>query len=206
MANRKNVPPIALLVASALILSAGCDTADTKEASRVRQQQQHYLETQPPPFFERSLERYLMIELYRARNSAVATWTYRLNEYTGKIIWQCPSIGYPIPGGTQLTNPEQNVGSQGAVIPQAEPNGMFSPQTSQGTYVMCVNDDGTVSPRYAEPLVETFPYPMTMTSDGELVPARPPSLRIDPKKAEAAATAIPTPANTETPTTPTTGS
>jgi hypothetical protein len=46
---------------------------------------------------------------------------------------------------------------EGAVtIPQPEPNGLFSPAESRGTYVMCPNRDGKVEPRYYEEDVEAF--------------------------------------------------
>jgi len=164
-------------------LSACTATADTRERDEVQTQQELYRTTQPIPYFEWSLQRHLMIELYKNQNQAVATWSYVWDQLRGKVSWQCASVGYPIPGGTQLTNPEQLAYSKDAVIPQAEPNGLFSPTTSSGTYVMCVNEDGTVSPVYLEELVRTFPYPMQEVG-GELVrvPGTQPSYTINPNR------------------------
>lgn len=166
-----------------LIIVSGCaQSADTRERDIVQNQQKHYLESQPPPFFEKSLERYLMDQLYRARNNAVATYSYVQSPFTGKILWECPSVGYPIPGGTQLTNPEALAypNSGGATLPQAEPNGLFSPPTAMGTYVMCVNDDGTVAPAYKEEPVSTSPYPV-QEIDGKVmrVPGSKSNINID---------------------------
>lgn len=141
----------------ALILLGAC--TETTETTRVKEQQDLYIKTQPEPQFDWSLERHLMVKLYEARNTSVATWSYTVNQYSGAVEWECASIGYPVPGGTQLTNPEQSIGNGGS-MPQPEPNGLFSPSTSQGTWVMCANDDGTVSPIYIEDLVRTYPYPM----------------------------------------------
>ncbi len=123
----------------------------------------------------------------------MSTSSYVVNPYTGRINWECPSIGYPIPGGTELTNPLQDVGT-GGPIAQAEPNGLFSPPSALGTYVMCLNDDGTVSPAYIEDNVRTFAQPMTEV-DGRLVPVagKVPSIRIDPKQAGVTPAATPTP-------------
>lgn len=112
-----------------------------------------------------SLQRQELIELYEAQNKTVPTWSYSLT-MDGKIIELCPSYGYPIPGGTQLSNPQQI----GAEIPQGlsayetgvignpEPNGVYPPATSAGTYIMCTNQDGTISPMYFEPNDFTIPY------------------------------------------------
>ncbi|MBI4137307.1 hypothetical protein HY469_04560 [Candidatus Roizmanbacteria bacterium] len=175
-----NIRLILVVLIAAAITLAACESADTQEERVVNDQQSVYIKSQPVPFFEWSLERHLMIELYTARNNAVATFSLTWDSFRGKISWSCPSIGYPIPGGTQLTNPEKYQ-YNGTTLPQAEPNGLFSPQTAAGTYVMCVNEDGTVSPVFVEDNVRTFPQPM-MEVDGQLVPVPEtvPSLKIDP--------------------------
>lgn len=180
-----------LPVVALCCMADSCDntppqTATKKEATLVAQQQQIYVNNQPAPVFDWSLERHLLTELYKARNNAVATYSYVRNQYTGKILSSCPSIGFPISAATQLTNPSvaewhysQGVGS--AVLPQPEPNGLFSPPESRGTYVMCLNKDGKVEPRYYEEDVEAFVTPMREV-DGQLVPVEgaKASITIDP--------------------------
>ncbi len=175
--NLRKYAPVVIGLAL-LALLAACSVEES-ESQQVQQQQDQYVRNQPLPVFDWSLERHLMIELYRSRNNAVSTFSLTWDPFRGKISWSCPSIGYPIPGGTQLTNPEQYA-FNGTTLPQAEPNGLFSPATSAGTYVMCVNPDGTVSPVYNEDNVRTYPQPM-VEMDGQLVPApnTQPSLRID---------------------------
>lgn len=169
---------VTLCLATVVLVVACTQTADTRERDRVQAQQNQYLNGQPPPYFDFSLQRDLMIQLYRARNTSVTTYSYVQSPYTGKIQFECPSIGYPIPGGTQLTNPEQitygyggSTGSYGyGVIPQAEPDGLFTPATSQGTWIFCLNDDGSVAPQYVEPNVQVSPYPL-VEQGGKLVRA-----------------------------------
>ena len=158
--------------------NSSCDTnpdqtATKKEANIVAKQQDIYVNSQPPPVFDWSLERHLLTELYKARNNAVATYSYVRNQYTGKILSSCPSIGFPISAATQLTNPSvaewhYSQGVWSAVLPQPEPNGLFTPAESRGTYVMCLNKDGKVTPRYYEEDVEAFVTPMKEV-DGQLV-------------------------------------
>lgn len=152
----------------------GCDTTSTRvEQQDMEKQQEVYVKTQPTPFFDWSFERHLMIKLYEARNNAIATYSYLQSPYTGKIMSSCPSLGYPIPATTQLTNPEKvymsPAGSYVDVIPQAEPNGLYSPPATSATWVMCVGPDGNVEPVYWESNVQTYPRPMKEV-DGALVP------------------------------------
>ena len=173
-----------ILVGLLLVLFAsvaGCANTDDRVEMQVEQQQQQYVNAQPVPQFDWSLERHVMIELYKARNNAVSTYSITYSDFRGVITWGCPSIGYPIPGGTQLTNPEK-VEYASVTLPQPEPNGLYTPGTSAGTYVMCVNLDGTVSPVYVEDYVRAYPYPVTTDTDGRIIPAEGsvPSISINP--------------------------
>jgi hypothetical protein len=185
------------VLAFVFLLCAGNDgctqdvpaTSVKKEANIVEKQQSIYVSAQPVPVFDWSLERHLMTELYKARNNAVNTYSYVRNQYTGKVLSSCPSIGFPISAATQLTSPQrteehwgQSAGGN-VVIPQPEPNGLFSPPESRGTYVMCVNEDGSVSPRYYEEDVEAYVTPMKEVG-GQMVPVEgsKPSITIDPRQ------------------------
>src|SRR4051812_20552388 len=98
-----------LLIPIATLVLTGCsmsDNADSKEAGNVDRQQKVYTDAQAAPFFDWSLERNLLIELYKARNNAVVTYSYVRN-LNGQVVFSCKSIGFPIPSNTQLTNPEK---------------------------------------------------------------------------------------------------
>lgn len=141
----------------------GCvDNAEEKDKKSVSQQQEQYQIAQPVPKFDWSLERQLAIELYIARNEKVATHTVWRSDY-GIIEGDCPSIGYPLPYDVQLTNPLRTYGSNGAVIEQAEPNGLFSSKNSMATWVRCitkVNGKAVESPIYIEDKVTAYPFPV----------------------------------------------
>jgi len=88
------------------------------------------------------------------------TYTYYFNEMTGKIgDLVCQSIGYPIPGATQFTSPQKlqwahDGGNGFAVVPQADPNGLFSPSNEDATWVLCKDPNSdNVAPMYVEPKV-----------------------------------------------------
>jgi hypothetical protein len=76
------------------------------------------------------------------------------------IEGDCPSIGFGIPYDVSLTNPLQYVGSGGAVIEQAEPNGLFASKSTSATWVMCTDAAGGIAPIYVEGKVTVYPYPV----------------------------------------------
>jgi hypothetical protein len=162
-----------------LVISlTGCVTANSKEAKQVNLQQEQYVNAQPAPQFTWSLTRHELIEIYKAKNAAVSTYSVVYNQYKGIIEFQCASFGYPIPGGTELTNSMAfPTGTDGTItysagpLPQAEPDGVYAPGTSAGTYIMCRVDDGTAYPVYVEDNVLTFPYLMATDVNGTLIKA-----------------------------------
>lgn len=76
---------------------------------------------------------------------------------TGRLRFFCNSIGYPLPAATQYTNPQKYTAS-GVSLPQADPNGLFSPSNAEGSFVMCISPAGKAAPIYSEPRVITSPF------------------------------------------------
>lgn len=159
---------VLLFVLLVIILSA-CSSSDFVESVKVDEQQSQYRDNQPIPSFDWSLERDILIQLYLKRNEAIATYTIITYSVGGAPIYECPSIGYPLPADTQLTNPLK-VTTSGAVIEQAEPNGLFTSDNAFGTWVLCVLDDGTVYPVYTEQNATAFPFPVEQNEAGVFVP------------------------------------
>jgi hypothetical protein len=184
----KKLVPMVLLASLSPFLGAaggnGCteerphaSAAQIEQASQDAQMQQ-FLRNQPVPSFDWSLERHMLIEVYKARQRATNTFSVVQSEYTGKVLWSCPSLGFPLPYATQLTNPLQVIGrtytsGQGSVaavaIAQQEPNGLFTPAQSDATWVPCVDEKGRITPVYEEKHVTVFLRPVE-ERDGKLVP------------------------------------
>ena len=172
----------------------GCTTrtptgAAAQENAQQDLQMQQFLRNPPVPSFDWSLERHMLIQLYAARQKATNTFSVVQSEFTGKILWSCPSMGFPLPYATQLTNPFQaqwayhgGEGVAGIPIGQQEPNGLFTPPSADGTWVPCVDEKGRITPVYEERKVTTFLRPVT-EQNGTLVPVpgSTASLTIDPK-------------------------
>jgi hypothetical protein len=171
----KSLTSAGLLLAAFATMGDSCDgpgqQAARDEAAQQGAAYRNILRNQPPPTFDFSMERKIMIALYEARQHSVATYSYVQSNYTGKVLWSCPSLGYPIPYSTQLTNPSMPADyAHGAVtLSQPEPNGLFPPPSSEATWVPCVDANGNITPVYEEKRVTVFLQQMQETN-GTLTP------------------------------------
>lgn len=96
----------------------------------------------------------------------LVTYTYLWSDFQGKLVFFCNSIGYGLPYATQFTAPEtmqtynlkKTSGSEryygAARLPQAEPNGLHTPASAEGTWIVCKDPNGKdVRPTYIEPRI-----------------------------------------------------
>jgi hypothetical protein len=107
-------------------------------------------------------EKRMMKDILELRDKNVATTTYLvgMNNNLTKI---CDSIGYGLPYATQYTNPQKPVYEVhgNITLPQADPNGLYSPASADGTWVLCVDHkDGKAKPVFIEPRVIVSPMPL----------------------------------------------
>jgi hypothetical protein len=83
----------------------------------------------------------------------------------GKLTYLGVSVGFGIPYATQYTNPMRPISDtyrDTAVLPQADPNGLFSPAAAEGTWVLLKGPDSKdARPAYIEPRIVclTFKLP-----------------------------------------------
>lgn len=117
------------------------------------------------PAIKNFREKKMLKEIFELRDqSTYSTYTYTYNEMTGKRIFFCNSIGYPIPYATQYTSPQKisvEHTQYGLIIPQADPNGLFSPGSADGTWVLCKDPNSNAfGPVYSEPKLITIPFKM----------------------------------------------
>lgn len=116
------------------------------------------------PAIKNFRERKLLKQIIEMRDQdGLVTYTYTVPETTGRPVFLCNLIGYGLPAATQYTNPEKTdwVGSAGVVnLPQADPNGLFSPSSAEGTWVLCTDPSGSgkTRPVYVEPRVIVSPF------------------------------------------------
>ena len=123
-------------------------------------------------------ERKMLKRILEIRDQAINTTTYivDMNGHPHKI---CDSVGYGFPYSTQFTNPSQNP-SKDVVISQAEPNGLFSSPTSEGTWISCVDPvSKNMQVVYVEPRVIVSPFPLSASSDLRLENAGPIGVQVN---------------------------
>lgn len=160
---------LAVSVVAATIGLAGCNkpSQTAKDTKTVMNQQAQYSAAQPIPMYDWSLERDMLIQLYNIRNMKAATHVVWRGD-TSVVEGDCASIGYGIPYDTSLTNPLRAVGKSSYAltsISQPEPNGVFASTNTSATWVMCVNEYGTLDPVYVEAKVTGYPYPVKVDYD-----------------------------------------
>ena len=159
------VLPIVLFLVGASESGCGDSTSDSRQARQQERTLDEGTSQVGMPAIVNFRERKLLKEIYEMRDQAsFVTYSYVWNEFNGKFIFLCQSIGYPIPYATQFTSPQKDmfvVGSSGThfQMPQADPNGLFSPAAADGTWVLCKNPKADeVKPVYVEPKVTTSPF------------------------------------------------
>ena len=178
---------IGLAVLLLVGMGAGCleGNSEDKVNTKVNTQQEHYQKVQPLPYFDYSIPRDVLIQIYNVVTQEARNTFTVIESMTGVVKFSGPSIGYGIPADTQLTNGLQTAGYQdNATIEQAEPNGLFSSKNTDGTWVLFVDVDGQITPIYTEQKVTTYPFAVTRDANGEWVRAdnTPATFNIDMSK------------------------
>ncbi len=156
---------IALGLTAAIILGSSCGSDDTGGGSTAEEkvgddQLDQYLQSQPLPFFTSSQLRQNLIDIETAQANATVTTSFFFNVGVVDPIHECPSIGFPIPGSWQLSNPEKIITKyEGTVtLPQIEPNGLYTNDTT-GTTAICVDENGRGYAFYHEGFISAVPAP-----------------------------------------------
>jgi hypothetical protein len=166
-----NPRKIALLAAvfSVLAGSAHAQFWGTTADNEARKQQE-LLQTQAMnsigmPAIKNFAERRLLKQIYELRDQNIATYTYLVG-LDGKVGQKlCNSVGFGIPAATQFTSPQRVARANetpehgNVVLPQADPNTLFSPASAEGTWVLCLDPETNKPvPLYVEPRVVVSPF------------------------------------------------
>ena len=158
-----------MLIACFAVMLVGCD--NEPDSDQVQRQQQEALSQQSNsavgiPDVHHFTEKRLMKLILEKRDDAnLATYTYVYNRDTGMFRFWGNTVGYGLPYATQYTNPQKIASSYQsgyAILPQADPNGLFSPASAAGTWILMVNpaDPKDLEPIYAEPDITVSPFPL----------------------------------------------
>jgi hypothetical protein len=108
-------------------------------------------------------EKRTLKQIIELRDTKIRTFTYIL-DLNGRRHKLCDSIGYGFSAATQYTSPQKIVRqfNRNQVLPQADPNGLFSPATAEGTYILCLDPKTKQAlPVYTEPRIIVSPFEMS---------------------------------------------
>lgn len=162
----KRIAFIASVLALGTLLTACNDYPPTSTQIERKKQEELSLQAVQQvgmPAIVNFAEKRMMKDIMELRDKNVATTTYLVG-MNNQLTKVCNSIGYGLPYATQYTNPSRVVYDQGhgsQVIPQADPNGLYSPASADGTWVLCVDKkDGKAKPVFIEPRIIVSPMPI----------------------------------------------
>lgn len=171
------IPLVALLtiLLTVCLLNVACDDPPGPSADTQLHRKQEVLEKQAAAQLGLpNIQNFRMKRTFKQikelmDQDGLVTYAYTFSEMSGKYKFFCNSIGYPIPYATQYTNPEKiaekNVNYGYAIIPQADPDGLFYPSSAEGTLVMCKDPNSDkVLPVYSEPKLIVSPFKLPTDS------------------------------------------
>ena len=155
---------ILLIAAVATVLSACNLQESSTQIERLKQEELSLQSVQSVgmPAITNFAEKRMMKDILEIRDQDVATTTYIVG-MNGDLHKLCNSVGYGLPYATQYTNPQQDTyytsqSSVHTVLPQPDPNGLYSPANADGTWVQCVDSkSGKAKVVYLEPRIIVSP-------------------------------------------------
>lgn len=169
---------VALMLAAGLLLGACSDIGGSGDSARAKDEKtteqilSDLQKAHPLPRFDRSQLRQNLTEIVTSQAEATQTTTFFFNQGVTDPIHVCPSIGFPIPATSQLTNPEDVGGGSGDegyyTVPQVEPTGIYTGETS-ATYAICVDANGEAFAQYWEGFINTVAAPATWDAENKRV-------------------------------------
>jgi hypothetical protein len=157
-----------VILALMTLLLVGCEME--KSIDTVQREQQEVLLKEATsavgmPAIHNFRERKILKDILELRDQdGLVTFTYIFNELNGTLVFLGESIGYGIPYATQFTNPEKlervhKLEALYEVLPQADPNGLYSPAAAEGTWILMKDPKGSdVKPVYVEARVIVSPF------------------------------------------------
>ena len=174
MRKKLSVFALGLVAVIGLAACQNNDSVPSGQALENQQQQQSsesMIANQAIPHFNYSQLRQNLIEIETAQANGVQTTSFFFNQGVKDPVTTCPSIGFAIPNTASLSNPQQVVhpgydrnGAGNVAISQMDPNGIYTPTSSSGTYVICIDDSGRPYANYFEGFVQTVTGPATWDS------------------------------------------
>lgn len=167
----KKITLVATLGVLALITmgNTGCEgesTGSQRETEATQMLQDRMSTVVGVPAINNFTEKRQLKMLYELRDQAnLVTYSY-YTDMEGHLHKVCPttSVGYGMPFSAQYTapkRPDYNSYQDNAELMQPEPNGLYMPDSTSATWVICLGKDGKkLKPVYVEPTLIVSLEPM----------------------------------------------
>lgn len=150
--KRWEVAAAAVAALGIMLSVSACGQSDqagaSSEAADSGAIETHYQAVQPP-FQPTGLSQYRANLNYAEASQVLGTDTtsFFMNAGEKDPFFWCPSHGGAVPNTAQETNPDYvepdpNASTGSVIIGNMDPNGVYSPPSSSGTYVMCETNGG----------------------------------------------------------------
>jgi hypothetical protein len=141
-----------------LALTGCLENSDDKQNVQQEELSMRSVEAIGLPGITKFQEKRTLKQILELRDQEIATYSYT-QDMNGRLHLLCKSIGYGIPYATQYTNPMHRWSNTSITLPQADPNGLFSPSSADGTWVLCLNPETKhMSPVLVEPRIIVSPF------------------------------------------------
>jgi hypothetical protein len=146
MKNKFIAAALAALTLSACVEQSKKNSAQITNEAQERQLQEAAVQV-PVPAITNWREKRTLKMIYELRDKAdLTTYTYLTAQNSGELKLLCTSLGFPINDATGFSSPDyiaRSGHSYGyAILMQAEPNGLFTPDSSNGYWVICLDPEG----------------------------------------------------------------
>lgn len=156
--NRKMITLIigtAMLALSIAACTSGPPSGNTQEYRQQQANTNSLESSQPLPHYNYSQIRQTLIDAETISANGTQTTSFFFQMGLQDPVFTCPSLGMPVPNSASLSNPQQPYNGPvttdgGDVVSQMDPNGIYAPTSSSGTYVICVNNAGQPYLQYWE--------------------------------------------------------
>jgi len=155
-----------LFCLASILMSASCDDKPSSDQIMNAKQEQLAKElnaqTGMPTVTNGTMKKQLKMIIEECDKEKLICYAYIIPEMTGKPVFLGKCMGYGIPYATQYTNPQKIARESQygiAVLPQADPDGLFKPGSADGTWLLLIDPaTGEPHPVFCEPKVLVTPF------------------------------------------------
>lgn len=150
--NRKNLVTAAGSIAGAAVLAVSLAACNNNNSGQAQENAQQKADTnsleasQPIPHYNYSQIRQTLIDAETISADGTQTTSFFFQMGNQDPVYSCPSLGEPVANSSSLSNPQQGTGVSGVsgaiAVGQMDPDGIYAPVSSSGTYVICLSSAG----------------------------------------------------------------